>query len=165
MLKRTQTQLNTHQRETPRGRWEVKEDGEGEGQPRSDSGAGIPKSALDFVTSEPKIADEKMESKPSFRCTLLLLRKWNRIPSADCQICPLSSFYPMTSMRGGPPLPPSPVRDPLLQSAFTLGLSFHHTFRALRKVGKTSSPSPLRLSSAFICRSLHLSAGPSVHSS
>lgn len=108
-----------------------------------------------FRHKQTKIANEKTERKPSLRCTLLLLRKWNRIPSADCQICSLSSFYPMTSMCGGPPLPPSPVRDPLLQSAFTLGLSSHHTFRALLKVGKTSSPSPPSSADLCIYQSAH----------
>lgn len=108
-----------------------------------------------FRHKQTKIANEKMERKPSLRCTLLLLRKWNRIPSADCQICSLSSFYPMTSMCGGPPLPLSPVRDPLLQSVFSLGLSFHHTFRALPKVGKTSSPSPPSSADLCIYQSAH----------
>lgn len=53
------TDTNTQQPETARGRWEVKEDGEGEEQPSPDLGAGIPKSALDFVTSKQKLRTKK----------------------------------------------------------------------------------------------------------
>lgn len=48
----------------PRGRWEVREDGEGEGRPSSDSRAGIPKSALDFITSPQKFSNKNAERKP-----------------------------------------------------------------------------------------------------
>lgn len=145
----------------------MEEDGEwGRERPCSDSRAGIPKSALDFVTSQPKkIANgkKKTERKPSLRCTLLLLQKWNRIPSADCQICSLSSSHPMVfHVWRSAVLPSSPVRDPLLQSALALGLSFHHTFRALLEVGKKKQlfragrlPAP---SSAHLC--IYQSAHP-----
>lgn len=48
---------------------------------------------------------KKTERKLSLRCALLLLQKLKSIPSADCQICSLSSFFLMMSMCGGPPLP------------------------------------------------------------
>lgn len=109
--------------------------------------SGIPKSALDFVTSEQKLPTEKMERKPSLRCTLLLLPKWNRIPSADCQICSLSSFYPMTSMCGGTAVPAVPGSGPTSAVSVHSRTLFPSHLQSPSEGGgtKNSSPSPLRL--------------------
>lgn len=89
-----------------------------------------------------KIANKKNAEKAEFALHPPVAPKIETHPiSWLSDLLPLF-LYPMMSMRGGPPLPSYPVQERLLQSAFALGLSFHHTFRALLKVGKTRSPVP-----------------------
>lgn len=139
---------------------------EREGQLTLDLGAGIPESALDFVTS-PRIrckqnaferrrhGNEAEERQEELRfgadCSCCSHSKMDTISrTADCQVRALAPSSRCESMCSGPPSPPhTPTYDPLLSVFVSFGLFPVHTRRLW--VGKKSRSAVAAVFYTFLC--------------